>query len=71
MLGATIIIFVLIPETPWWLVSKGKLDRAAKTLKLCNGHVSGYDVGEHIVCFPRSRSTKMYKAALTVYSRKS
>ncbi|KAB8256146.1 general substrate transporter [Aspergillus pseudonomiae] len=48
MVGATIIIFVIMPETPWWLVSKGKLDRAAKILKTYNGRVEGYDVSEQI-----------------------
>lgn len=60
MLGATIIIFVFIPESPWWLVSKGKLERAAKTLKWCNGGVNDYDVGEHIVCIPSTRFEKHY-----------
>ncbi|KAK7430478.1 hypothetical protein QQZ08_002997 [Neonectria magnoliae] len=35
-------------ETPWWLVSKGKLDKAGKVLNLCNGHIEGYDVQEQI-----------------------
>ncbi|KAF7553525.1 hypothetical protein G7Z17_g3531 [Cylindrodendrum hubeiense] len=48
MIGVIAIIFVLLPETPWWLVSQGKLDKAAKVLKLCNGHIEGYDVQEHI-----------------------
>ncbi|KAE8372412.1 general substrate transporter [Aspergillus bertholletiae] len=48
MVGATIIIFIIIPETPWWLVSKGKLDKAAKMLRTYNGRVEGYDVAEQI-----------------------
>ncbi|OGM48645.1 hexose transporter [Aspergillus bombycis] len=48
MVGATIIIFVIMPETPWWLVSKGKLDRAAEILTTYNGRVEGYDVSEQI-----------------------
>jgi hypothetical protein len=31
------IVFALLPETPWWLASKGKLDKARKVLQLCNG----------------------------------
>lgn len=49
MIGAIAIIFVLLPESPWWLVSKGKLDKAAKVLTFCNGKVDGYDVQEQIV----------------------
>lgn len=49
MIGAIAIIFVLLPESPWWLVSKGKLDKAAKVLTFCNGNVNGYDVQEQIV----------------------
>lgn len=56
MIGATIIIFVLIPESPWWLVSKGKLDRAAKVLQTCNGRVDGYDIEERIVRIPHASS---------------
>lgn len=49
MVGAIALIFVLLPESPWWLVSKGKLDEVAKVLKFCNGKVDGYDVQEQIV----------------------
>ncbi|KAE8414590.1 hexose transporter [Aspergillus pseudocaelatus] len=48
MVGATIIIFIIMPETPWWLVSKGKLDKASKMLRTYNGRVEGYDVSEQI-----------------------
>jgi hypothetical protein len=47
------VVFALLPETPWWLASKGKLDKAAKVLQFCNGGVKGYDVQEHIVCLLR------------------
>ena len=49
MIGLIGIIFVLIPETPWWLASKGKLDKATKVLQMCNGGIEGYDIQEHIV----------------------
>lgn len=49
MVGAIGIIFVFIPESPWWLASKGKLDNAAKALQICNGDVEGYDIQEQIV----------------------
>jgi SP family general alpha glucoside:H+ symporter-like MFS transporter len=48
------IVFALLPETPWWLASKGKLDKARKVLQLCNGGVEGYDIEEQIVRFPHS-----------------
>ncbi|OJJ44016.1 hypothetical protein ASPZODRAFT_122161 [Penicilliopsis zonata CBS 506.65] len=48
MLGLTGIIFALIPESPWWLASKGKVDKTAKVLNRCYGHLEGYDVQEHI-----------------------
>jgi SP family general alpha glucoside:H+ symporter-like MFS transporter len=43
------IVFALLPESPWWLASKGKTEKAAKVLRLCNGGVEGYDVEEQIV----------------------
>jgi MFS transporter, SP family, general alpha glucoside:H+ symporter len=52
MIGLIGIIFVLLPETPWWLASKGKLDKAARVLEICNGDVEGYDVQEQIVGLP-------------------
>lgn len=50
MVGIIAIIFVSMPESPWWLVSKGKIDQAAKILNRCNGKVDGYSVDEQIVC---------------------
>jgi SP family general alpha glucoside:H+ symporter-like MFS transporter len=52
MVGVIAIIFVLMPESPWWLVSKGKIDQAANVLNRCNGKVDGYSVDEQIVCWP-------------------
>lgn len=49
MIGAIGFIFVLLPESPWWLVSKGKLEHAAKILKRYNGKVKEYNVDEQIV----------------------
>jgi hypothetical protein len=46
------IIFAFLPESPWWLVSKGKIDKASKVLKFCNGGIADYDMQEHIVGLP-------------------
>lgn len=43
------IVFAFLPETPWWLASKGKTEKAAKVLRLCFGGVKGYDIEEQIV----------------------
>lgn len=49
MIGVILIIFIIIPESPWWLASKGKVDRASKVLHRCYGSVEGYDVAQQIV----------------------
>lgn len=48
MIGAMLIIFLLLPESPWWLASKGKLQSAEKMLLRFNGHIEGYNVQEHL-----------------------
>ncbi|KAK6201791.1 hypothetical protein LQW54_009370 [Pestalotiopsis sp. IQ-011] len=48
MIGGIGIIFAFLPESPWWLASKGKLEKAAKILHSCNDKVEGYDVDEQI-----------------------
>ncbi len=51
MIGAMLIIFLLLPETPWFLVSKGKTEEASKVLLRFNSHIEGYDVQEVLVSF--------------------
>jgi len=48
MIGAMLIIFLVIPETPWWLVGKGRLEKAAKVLTRYNGHIKGYNAQDQI-----------------------
>ena len=52
MVGLIGIIFALLPETPWWLVSQGKIEKASNVLQMCNGRVEGYDVQEQLVSPP-------------------
>ncbi|TVY14735.1 General alpha-glucoside permease [Lachnellula arida] len=48
MVGVIGIIFAFLPESPWWLASKGRPNEAAKALRFCNGGVEGYDIQEQI-----------------------
>lgn len=48
MVGVAGIIFVLLPESPWWLVGKDRPEKAAQVLRLCCGRVQGYNVDEQI-----------------------
>jgi hypothetical protein len=49
MVGIIGIIFALIPESPWWLVSQNRPEKAAIILNKCNGKIEGYRVDEQIV----------------------
>ncbi|KAH8691383.1 hexose transporter [Talaromyces proteolyticus] len=64
MIGVIIIIFVFIPETPWWLVSKGKMESARKVLQKYNGNVQGYDVQEQISIMSNTIEEERYIASL-------
>lgn len=48
MIGVILIIFVLLPESPWWLASKGKVDEASKVLHRCFANVEDFDVDQQI-----------------------
>ncbi|KIX08671.1 uncharacterized protein Z518_03328 [Rhinocladiella mackenziei CBS 650.93] len=60
MIGAMIIIFLLIPETPWWLAGKEKLDKVAKVLLKYNGHIEGYNVQETIDVMTATKITQQF-----------
>ena len=49
MVGLAGIIFVLLPESAWWLVGKGKLDDARKVIRRCHGNLDEDEVKERIV----------------------
>lgn len=49
MIGIILIIFLAIPESPWWLASKGKVEKASKVLRRCYGGVEGYNIEQQIV----------------------
>lgn len=44
MLGMLGIIYFFLPETPWYLVSSGKYDKARALLQRLKSNVPGYDV---------------------------
>ncbi|KAF5693656.1 putative maltose permease [Fusarium denticulatum] len=48
MIGCILIAFLLIPESPWWLASKGKVEQASQVLNRCFANVEGYDVNQQI-----------------------
>ncbi len=54
MIGLSIIIFVILPESPWWLVSKGKMEKAEMVLQRKYGKVPGYDISEELVRYANS-----------------
>ncbi|KAH7093519.1 general substrate transporter [Paraphoma chrysanthemicola] len=48
MVGVAGIVFVLLPESPWWCVSKGNLEQAREVLNTCHGHHEDFNINEQI-----------------------
>ncbi|KAJ9419807.1 hypothetical protein FOXG_15485 [Fusarium oxysporum f. sp. lycopersici 4287] len=47
-IGLMLAIYLLLPESPAWCVSRGKTDRARKSLQVLYRGVEGFDVDHHI-----------------------
>ncbi|KAH8674616.1 MFS transporter [Tricladium varicosporioides] len=62
MIGVMLIIFLLIPETPWWLAGQEKLKKAAKVLLRYNGHIENYNVDEVIGVMTATIEEERYTA---------
>ncbi|KAL8292368.1 hypothetical protein RQP46_001834 [Phenoliferia psychrophenolica] len=44
MIGAIIILWSILPESPWWLAAKGRHEDGRAVLERLNGKIEGYDV---------------------------
>jgi len=44
MIGGLALVYLVLPESPWWLVMKGKTDKARRTLLRLKGGIPEYDV---------------------------
>ncbi|PNS18748.1 hypothetical protein CAC42_5287 [Sphaceloma murrayae] len=47
-IGLMLIIYIILPESPAWCVTRGKTERAKKALARINKGVAGYDVDEQV-----------------------
>jgi len=68
MIGLLAVIYLIIPESPWWLVSKGHNERARSSLAKLKKGVSGYNVDVEIAVMvntvEQQRMRAEYKKAL-------
>ncbi|KAM5357620.1 hypothetical protein ACJZ2D_016074 [Fusarium nematophilum] len=48
MIGVMIVVYYFLPESPFWCVGKGKIDKARAALLQLNRGVTGYDVDQQI-----------------------
>ncbi|WWC64295.1 uncharacterized protein I303_106905 [Kwoniella dejecticola CBS 10117] len=54
MLGLMAIVYLHIPESPFWCASVGKHDKGRAVIKRLNGGIEGYDVDYHYNIIKRS-----------------
>lgn len=65
MIGGLLIIYVVLPESPWWLVSKGKNDRARRVLGFLHRGIAQYDVEEHLAIMNKTIDDEREKSRLS------
>ena len=47
MLGIMLVIYIVLPESPWWCANREHHDRGRKILARLNGGIEGYNVDFH------------------------
>lgn len=62
MIGGLAIVYCLLPESPWWLVGKSKVDKARKTLLRLKGGVPGYDVDDELAVMQNTIAEQRHRA---------
>lgn len=63
MIGIAVLIFLILPETPWWLARKQKLDKARKVLTFMSKGIEGYHVEEELAVILHSIASEEQKRA--------
>lgn len=50
MVGTMGIIFLIVPETPWWLLANGKRDKAARIMHKFDNKSKPTNIERRLVC---------------------